>query len=158
MSPEVISVLPDTTILVAIDIMLANRFNGIPVVDKRGALVGILTKYDIIVKRDSVRDDTKVGDMMNKEPLFLMDSSTISDAIEAFSEHHKVDPIPVVSEDMRVIGIISRADMVRLFKEYGIPGAAPVASYKPKRKSSILPAVILTIIISFALLVYYFFF
>ena len=119
MNPRVISVLPDTPIVTAIDILLSNNYSGIPVTDKQGVLVGILTKYDIIVKRASVVDDTKVRDLMNNDPLVLSEDMSVEDAVKAFSEHHKVDPIPVVNGERKVIGIISRFDMVRMFREYG---------------------------------------
>lgn len=120
MNPRVISVLPETSIITVIDIILSNNFNGIPVVDKKGLLVGIVTKYDIISKRSSLRDDSRVSDVMNNDPLTLFENMTVDDAVKSFTEHHKVDPIPVVDMDRRVIGIISRYDMVKLFKEYGL--------------------------------------
>lgn len=119
MNPRVISVLPETPILIAIDILLSNNYNGIPVTDKGGVIVGILTKYDLILKRTSIRDDTKVKDIMNDDPLVLFEDMTVEDAIRAFAEHHRVDPIPVVDSNKKVVGIISRYDMVRLFREYG---------------------------------------
>ena len=119
MNSRVISVLPETSILVAIDIILTNNFSGIPVTEKSGIIVGILTKYDLIVNRASIRDDMKVKDFMNNDPLVLPEDTTIEDAVLAFSEHHKVDPIPVVNADRKVIGVISRYDMVKLFREYG---------------------------------------
>lgn len=120
MNPRVISILPNTPILMAIDIILSNNFNGVPVTDKDGVLVGILTKYDLIVRKSSIFDDTKVGDVMNNDPLFLLDNANLQDAITAFAEHHRVDPIPVVDHNKKVVGIISRFDMVKLFKEYGV--------------------------------------
>ena len=120
MNSKVISVLSNTPILVAIDIILTNNFNGMPVTDKEGKLIGILTKYDLILKRGQITDEMKVGDIMNTEPLFLEEKMTVEDAVKAFSEHHKVDPIPVVNVDKKVIGIISRYDMVKLFREYGV--------------------------------------
>lgn len=136
MNPQVISVLSNTPILIAIDILLNNNHNGIPVTDKEGVLVGILTKYDLIIKRGYIRDDTKVGEVMNKDPLFLRDTASIEDAIQAFSEHHKVDPIPVVSMDNKIVGMISRYDMVRLFKEYGLSFDNSSVGTKKKQSSS----------------------
>ena len=120
MTPEVMSVLPDTLILTAIDIILTNRYNGLPVTDKTGVLVGILTKYDLIIKRGYIRDDSKVSDVMNTDPFVLQDSATVEEAVNAFVEHHRIDPIPVINANRKIIGIISRADMVKLFKEYGV--------------------------------------
>ena len=120
MNPRVISVLANTPILAAIDIVLSNNYNGVPVVDRTGALVGILTKYDLIINRASIRDDMKVGDLMNNDPLVLTENMTVEDAVAAFTEHHKVDPIPVVDMDKKVIGVISRYDVVKLFRQYGM--------------------------------------
>ena len=158
MNPGVISVLVDTSILTAIDIILTNKFNGIPVTDKSGVIVGILTKYDLIIKRDHIRDDSKVGDVMNSDPLVLSDDATVDDAINAFTEHHRVDPIPVVNSDRKVIGIISRADMVQLFQEYGVSFASKQGSKdtSPKAKSN-MPALLvgLALIVALVALVYY---
>lgn len=133
MSSGVISVLVNTPIGTAVDIIVTNNFNGIPVLDKAGILVGILTKYDLIVKRNLLRDDMVVGDVMNNDPLVLDERQTIDDAIRAFSEHHRVDPIPVVDSDRKLLGVISRYDMVRLFKEYGI---SFYSSFKTPQPSS----------------------
>lgn len=120
MNTMVISVLPETSVLTAIDIILTNNFNGIPVTDSKGALIGILTKYDLITKRASLMDDTKVNAVMNADPFALNENDSVEDAVKAFSEHHKVDPIPVINGDRKVVGVISRYDMVKMFGEYGV--------------------------------------
>jgi CBS domain-containing protein len=157
MNPQVMSVLPGTPILTAIDILLSNNYNGIPVTDKSGVIVGILTKYDLIIKRGYIRDDTKVEDVMNKEPIVLTDDKTIEDAVAMFSEHHKVDPIPVIDENKKVVGVISRYDMVKLFREYGISfdqkgGSGGLAS---RKGSSSWTLVIIIVLASLAGALYY---
>ena len=160
MNPGVISVLSNTPVLVAIDIILSNRFNGLPVTDKEGVLIGIVTKYDLILKRANIRDDTKVGEVMNEEPLTLHDNATVENAITAFAEHHRVDPIPVLNDSKKVIGIISRADMVLLFKEYGVDLATEQGfskTYsKPQTGYSSVIWILLSVVIIGAL--YYFLF
>lgn len=157
MNSRVISVLPDTPIKIAIDILLSNNFNGLPVTDKNGALVGILTKYDIIVNRDSVRDDTKVKDLMNNDPLSLDENMTVEDAVKAFSEHHKVDPIPVIDSEKKVIGVISRYDMVRMFREYGVAFSSKGGPVASGRGSSAAPwaSIIVVIVLGVLLGMYY---
>ena len=155
MNPRVISVLPDTPIITAIDILLSNNFNGIPVTDKNGVLVGILTKYDIITKRASVRDDTKVKDLMNNDPLALTENMGVEDAIKAFSEHHKVDPIPVVNTDKKVVGIISRYDMVRMFRDYGVIFESKEEKSISGRSSNTFPWVIIVILVVLVIGGYY---
>lgn len=159
MNTNVIYVLPRTSVLVAIDIIVNNNFNGVPVTDNNGHLVGIVTKYDLIVKRGSIRDDTVVGDVMNKEPLTLDEGMSVTDAINAFTEHHKVDPIPVIDADKKVIGIISRLDMVKLFREYGVsdtPSASQV--HRVGNKNSHHLGWLLISGVALGAIVYYFFF
>lgn len=136
MNSRVISVLATTPILVAIDIILTNNFNGLPVTDKESRLIGIVTKYDLILKRGQITDEMKVGDIMNTDPLFLEEKMTVEDAVKAFSEHHRVDPIPVINGDRKVIGIISRYDMVKLFREYGVSSAVSSTNSYPKYQAN----------------------
>ncbi|MDP3697239.1 MAG: CBS domain-containing protein [Candidatus Taylorbacteria bacterium] len=160
MNSRVISVLPETPVITAIDIILSNNFNGIPVVDKKGILVGIVTKYDIISKRGLLQNDSKVSDVMNGDPLTLSENMTVDDAISSFGEHHKVDPIPVVDTDRKVIGIISRYDMVKLFREYGLDFSSSNKNNKPSsisRSNTFFWWLLGGLVIS-AGVVYYFFF
>lgn len=156
MNSRVISVLPDTPIKTAIDILLSNNFSGLPVTDKNGAIIGILTKYDIIVNRASVRDDTKVKDLMNADPLVLDENLTVDDAVRAFSEHHKVDPIPVIDSERKVIGVISRSDMVRMFREYGAIFNAKDDRYVSSKGGGPWTLILLIILIGLAVGAYYF--
>lgn len=158
MNSRVISVLPDTSIKAAIDILLGNNFNGLPVTDKNGTIIGILTKYDIIVNRASINDETKVQDLMNTEPLVLYENMTVDDAIRAFSEHHKVDPIPVIDSEKKVVGVISRFDMVRMFREYGVAFNAKDDKPAVSKGKSPAPVFLIVVLIIAGLLagVYYF--
>ena len=52
---------------------------------------------------------------MNKEPLVLQSSVSIEDAAKTFAEHHKVNPIPIVDEGGRLIGILSRSDIIKFY-------------------------------------------
>ena len=58
-----------------------------------------------------------VRDLMNKDPLVLSADATYSEALAAFSEHHRVNPIPVVDSARRVIGVVSRFDLIKHFRE-----------------------------------------
>lgn len=156
MSSKVISVLAETPIMIAMDILLSNNYNGISVTDKNGVIVGILTKYDLIIKRDSIKEDTRVKDVMNLDPLILTEDDTVDDAIRAFSEHHKVDPIPVVNSDRKVIGIISRYDMVKLFRDYGVlPVSGNKDTPEPARRGMGLVWIILLTVLGLVGLFYF---
>ena len=146
MTQSVISVTPDTPLVKAVEIILQHDFSGLPVVDKNNVLVGIVTDYDLILKGTSIHLPTflqllkefqiykkdaslikgdiqkilgmKVGDVMNRDPLTLFDDSTINDSINAFGQHHRVNPIPIIDKAHKLVGIISRLDMLKL---YGAP-------------------------------------
>lgn len=140
MTKKVFSVLPDTPIIEATRIITEHNFEGMPVIDKDGQLVGILTEYDLITKTSTINvsflqkiindiyttnkqdapeietkdiSDLTVKDVMNHEPLTMKDDATFEDAIETFKAHHRVNPIPIVDAQNRVVGIISRFDILR---------------------------------------------
>ena len=48
MARRVISILPEASILEAVKLMLKNHISGLPVIDDRGKLVGILTEGDLL--------------------------------------------------------------------------------------------------------------
>ncbi|MGZ8310053.1 MAG: CBS domain-containing protein [Rhodoplanes sp.] len=48
MSSRVVSIAPEATVLEAIELMLENRISGLPVIDRAGALVGIVTEGDFL--------------------------------------------------------------------------------------------------------------
>lgn len=146
MTKGVVSVTENTPLIQAVEVMLERDFSGLPVIDQNNVLVGIVTDYDFILKGSSIHlptflqllkefqiykkdasrisDDikkilgTKVGDVMNKEPLTLFEQASINDAINAFGQHHRVNPIPIIDNQHKLVGIISRLDMLKL---YGAP-------------------------------------
>ena len=143
MSTKVISVHPETPLMEAANILARYNFNGLPVLDNNDTLVGILTEYDLIIKgsavhlptfmkllsqfdlyrkdRGLIRDDIKkifdmrVKDVMNHEPFVLPEDTSIEEAFRAFSEHHRINPIPIINRDRKVVGILSRFDLNKLF-------------------------------------------
>lgn len=141
MTPNVVTVFPETPLIKAVNILLKHNFNGLPVVDKNNKLIGILTEYDLIIKgtsihlptfirlfneldlykRDSglIKDDLKkilelkVGDVMNKEPLYLKEDDSIFKVVDSFSQYHSVNPIPIINEQGVLTGVISRYDLLK---------------------------------------------
>jgi len=140
MTKEVVFVHPDTSLLDVAKVLAEHNFDGVPVVDSDYKLVGIVTEYDLINKTSAVHLPTLqvilknlpqfkkeeahfqeeilrlgVGDIMNKEPLTLDPDISYDDVIKLFREHHRVNPIPVIDEDRKVLGVISRFDVLRPF-------------------------------------------
>ena len=53
MTMEVVSVSPDASILEAVRLMLQNRISGLPVVDRQGMLVGVVTEGDFLRRAET---------------------------------------------------------------------------------------------------------
>lgn len=140
MTKEVIVVHPETPLLDVAKLLAEHNFDGVPVVDKDNKLVGIVTEYDLINKTSAVHLPTlqivlrnlpqfreeekhfqqeilslKVSDIMNKDPLTLGPDVVYDDIIKLFREHHRVNPIPVIDKEGKIVGVISRFDVLRPF-------------------------------------------
>ena len=143
MSKTVISVFPEVKLTEAVKLMSSHRFDGLPVVDYENRLIGIITEYNIISKGSAINIPTlefiienfdllkkdpslfkknlnsitslTVKDVMNFEPLTFSPDMSLEKVIMIFREHHGVNPIPVVSDDGKVIGVVSRFDLLKPF-------------------------------------------
>ena len=130
MSKNVITTTKDTPLLEVAKIFESYKFNGIPVLDEEKKLIGIVTQYDVITKMASLFTGKKeeadpkkllkltAADVMNAEAVTLPESATLEEALKSFSEHHRVSSIPVIDTSRRVVGVISRFDVLRSFNDF----------------------------------------
>ena len=84
---------------------------------KKWIIIFIITIFRQTVNLMKKRDETKsalengakelsslkVSDVMNKEPLVLNEDATFEEVIASFVAHHKVNPIPIVDKNNRVV-------------------------------------------------------
>src|SRR3989338_3807329 len=136
-----LTVRPETPLFEAASVIAKHNFDGVPVIDDAGKLAGILTEYDLVSKGSMVHLPTlqvvlqnltafrkdrsqfqkevqevsnlKARDVMNSDPLTLPDTATFEDVEKAFREHHRVNPIPVIDGERRVVGVIIRFDILK---------------------------------------------
>lgn len=123
MTTNVVSTRPEANLMDATRLMSEHNFDGLPVVDGSNKLVGLITEYDMLLKCASVNfpnpkdvqmmSGLKVEDVMNKDPLTIKEDATYEEALKMFKDHHRVNPIPVVDENGRVTGVISRYDILK---------------------------------------------
>jgi CBS-domain-containing membrane protein len=85
-----------------------NAISGMPVVNADGALVGMVSEYDIISKRGKT-----AGDIMSRG-VISVDADAEAEQVATIVSMHGIRRVPVV-RDGELIGIVSRADLVRLF-------------------------------------------
>ncbi len=134
MSREVITVAQGTPLSEAAGLMTTHRVSGLPVVDVEGRLAGILTESDFLSALDveagpSVQDlfetiirkrrsrkkmGTIVDDIMTPAPITISKDSTLQRAVQLMDKN-RVKRLVVADADKRIEGVVSRADLIKLF-------------------------------------------
>jgi CBS domain-containing protein len=108
MTRTVYTIHPEASAQEAAQLLDQKHISGAPVVDAAGHLIGIVTEADIISKVD--REGLCVADIMTHE-LITVTEETAIDEVAALLSQRKIKRVPVV-EQRRLIGIVSRADIV----------------------------------------------
>jgi CBS domain-containing protein len=138
MEKDVISITPETDISRAVELLLNNHINGVPVVDEDGNLKGILCQSDLIFQQKTIslppiltfldgiiplssskklENEMKkiaagtVGQAMVADPVTVTPDTPVSDIAAMMVERH-FHTIPVV-ESGKVLGIVGKEDVLR---------------------------------------------
>ncbi|HMT73194.1 MAG TPA: IMP dehydrogenase [Chitinophagaceae bacterium] len=101
----------DATIGEASRIMRENKIGGIPIVDKSGKLVGILTNRDL---RFEDNPKKKVSEAMTKENLFTAPEGTDLKKAEQLFKKTKVEKLPIIDKQGRLTGLFTYSDILKL--------------------------------------------
>ncbi len=146
MATDVVDVGPEASLYYAIQLMLAQKVSGLPVVDRRGQLVGIVSEGDLLRRTElgtSLRSNglsrslaravdaiayttahsRRVRDVMSAAPVTTTSDATLGAAVELM-EQHGVKRLPVVDQG-RLVGIVSRADFLRALAPMLAPRREP---------------------------------
>ena len=99
-----------STVGQALDIMAEYHIGGIPVVDEDNHLVGIVTNRDLRLER---RLDRPVDDVMSKENLVTTHQQTDLAAAAKILQENKIEKLPVVDKDNRLVGLITYKDITK---------------------------------------------
>ena len=99
-----------STVGQALDIMAEYHIGGIPVVDEDNHLVGIVTNRDLRFER---RLDRPVDDVMSKENLVTTHQQTDLAAAAKILQENKIEKLPVVDKDNRLVGLITYKDITK---------------------------------------------
>ena len=106
-----VTLLVDATIGDALKLMRDNKIGGIPIVDAGQKLVGILTNRDLRFETDKKR---KVKEVMTKENLVIAPEGTDLKKAEIILRKHKIEKLPVVNKQGKLIGLITYRDILQL--------------------------------------------
>jgi CBS domain-containing protein len=98
--------------------LLENNISGAPVLDKAGQLCGIITQFQLLeVMYDPEIRNGKVRDFMTRNVLTIEEDALLGTAVSLFVMH-RIRRLPVVRNG-RVVGVISRSDLLRYFVKSG---------------------------------------
>lgn len=139
MSKNVVTVSEDTNISELSKILLENKISGVPVIDKEGRIKGIVTEADILkdnikiqfpfyfdplmgtgyaVDFEKYRTEAReylqieVREIMTKRVKTVMVDTPVNKIAEILSSSN-INRIPVVDSENKVVGIITRADIIK---------------------------------------------
>nr|MBL0687674.1 IMP dehydrogenase [Sulfurospirillum sp.] len=103
-----ISVKADATVQNALDLMSEYRISGVPVVDDKNILIGILTNRDLRFQKEFSKT---VALSMTAMPLITVKKGTTLDEAEAIFKTNKIEKLPVVGKNNELEGLITIKDL-----------------------------------------------
>lgn len=102
---DVITISPEETLDYVLFLMEKHDIDGLPVI-KDGRVVGIVSKKDIATK-----EGQKVSDIMTEEVITVEEEISVEEAMKIMVEN-RIDRLPVVNREGRLIGLITMSDLV----------------------------------------------
>lgn len=112
MTADVVVIPPTYSVRTAIELLISEQISGLPVVDEKDRLVGIVTEFALLATAydDSVTRDT-VAQHMTSDVLTVDVDAPVRAVADMFIVH-RVRRVPVM-ERGRVVGLISRRDVLK---------------------------------------------
>jgi len=144
MTKRPITTTPDTPIDEALKLMRESKVRRLPVVDKKGKLVGIVAEKDLLYVSPSPATSLSiyelhyliskitVRDVMAKDVITATEYTPLEEAARIMADN-KIGGLPVI-EDGRLVGIITETDMFKLTAGMLHPRPAPAGS--PRKSAS----------------------
>ncbi|MBQ9641113.1 MAG: IMP dehydrogenase [Bacteroidaceae bacterium] len=105
-----VTIMRGKTVKDALGMMAEYHIGGIPVVDKDNKLVGIVTNRDLRFQTDLSR---KIDEVMTKENLVVTHQQADLASASRILLEHKIEKLPVVDEENRLIGLITYKDITK---------------------------------------------
>jgi IMP dehydrogenase len=106
-----ITVNVEAKVIDAVKIMKEFHIGGIPVIDKENHLVGIVTNRDL---RFEKKLDRPILEVMTKENLITTTEFTDFEKAADILQEHKIEKLPVVDKNYRLIGLITYKDIIKI--------------------------------------------
>jgi len=103
-----LTITPTATLAEALSLMNAHHISGVPVTEKSGKLVGILTNRDVRFASDPKQ---KVSELMTKSKLITTGANTTREEAKKLLHKHRIEKLLVVDKAYKCIGLITVKDI-----------------------------------------------
>jgi CBS domain-containing protein len=154
MTRNVISITPDATVLQAARLMLQHHISGLPVIDKTGQLVGVLSEGDFLRRRETRTErrrsrwleflmgpgriaadyihshGNKVSDVMSRNVKTIGEDAAVEDIVQLM-EKWRIKRLPVLRGN-KIVGIVTRSNLM-----HAVVSLARSAPVEPKGDDAI---------------------
>jgi CBS domain-containing protein len=115
MSVDVVAAKDNATVIEIATRLVLGAFNGVPIINDSGSVVGIITAIDILraIRDGKSLDTILVRDLMTSNPSVVKQDTAIEEVIDIMDKKG-IEMVPVVEDDDgRLIGVISRSDILK---------------------------------------------
>jgi CBS domain-containing protein len=150
MSPRVISIAPDANVQDAIQMMLQMHISGLPVIDSNRTLVGVVTEGDFLRRAETGTErkrprwlefvmgprrmaeeyvhahSRRVDEVMTRDPVTCTEDTSLDEVVQMM-ERRRIKRLPVM-RGTQVVGILSRANLLRALANLGAAAPPPAKS------------------------------
>lgn len=92
--------------------LLSGMYSGLPVVDDKGKVVGVVSEFDLLkaIRDGKALEQVKAEDIMSKNPICVSENTPVKEVIDLMMKHNIIR-VPVVRND-NLVGVISRCDIL----------------------------------------------
>jgi IMP dehydrogenase len=108
---EPITITKEGTVLDAKNLMREYGIGGIPVVNNKGTLIGIVTNRDLRFEGDNTR---KIEEIMTSKDLVTVAVGTSLKQAELILQNNKIEKLPVVDDNYKLVGLITYRDIIKV--------------------------------------------
>lgn len=106
-----ITIQPNKTVADALQLMNEYKIGGIPVVDKKNVLVGIVTNRDLRFERNTRRS---IFEVMTKDKLITTKEFTDFEKAADILQEYRIEKLPVVNDKYKLVGLITYKDIIKI--------------------------------------------
>jgi CBS-domain-containing membrane protein len=118
MTRDLVSATEDMTIEEALKALINHRITGLPVINKKGKMMGVISEFDILQQlAGSKKKSSKVFQeriIFSKKVDAISDDTPLSVIVKEFIDT-KYRRLPVIDEKGNLVGIITRRDLMKVY-------------------------------------------